>query len=310
MTLGARSLDRSGRLICIYIKECLKKRVYEGFLRRYDDGAFVQRLYRRHNPTLMLDLQNPQGFSEKLQWLKLYYRDPRIARCSDKARLKEYLREQGLGEWAVPTLALYDSTRQLDEAALPERFVLKATHGCGWNLICRGDKDTADWRGIKRVLDVWLSESLYMFGREWNYREPTPRLMLEPLLSDEPRPEYKLMCFNGTVRAVQVNHAVDGKACVDLYDREWHFWRGAGIGPLERSKTALPVPSNLEEMIAVAGRLSKPFPFVRVDFIQGSERFYIGELTFFTGAGFLPVTPLEYDRKLGGWLELPPQNHG
>lgn len=294
----------------LYVTECTKKAVYEARLKRMDDRTFIEWLYRKRNPDVPLDLERPQRFSEKLQWLKLHYRDERMIVCSDKALLKDYLVQQGLARYAVPTLALYERGADVDAAALPEAFVLKATHGSGWNVICRGDKEHIRWKWMKRVFDVWLSESLTIFGREWNYQSPAPRIMAEPLLSEQPLPEYKLMCFQGELRAVQVNHALGGKAVVDFYDSEWKLLKNAHIAQYPCSGTPLAKPAAFEEMRAVAKVLSAPFPFVRVDFIQSADRLYVGEMTFFTGAGFYPILPLEYDHEYGRWLTLPEKNHG
>ena len=40
-----------------------------------------------------LDLDNPQTFNEKLQWLKLYDHNPKYTMMVDKYKVKEYVRE-------------------------------------------------------------------------------------------------------------------------------------------------------------------------------------------------------------------------
>lgn len=44
-----------------------------------------------------LNLKNPERFTEKLQWLKLYYRDPLMIQCVDKFDVREYVNAKGLG---------------------------------------------------------------------------------------------------------------------------------------------------------------------------------------------------------------------
>jgi hypothetical protein len=58
-------------------------------------------------------------------------------------------------------------------------------------------------------------------------------------------------------------------------------------------------------MIEISRRLSKPFPFVRVDFYDLENKFYIGELTFYPGGGFNLFNNKVWDYKLGEMLYLP-----
>lgn len=299
-----------GHPIGLYFTELYKKHRYEAWLKRYSDRECIEKLYRKRNPARVLRIDDPQTFSDKMQWMKLYYRDDRMTRCSDKWELKSYLAEQDFGELAVPTLAVYEHADQIDETALPERFVLKAAHGSGWNVVCNGDKQRMAWGWLRKVMGVWLSQSLYIYGREWNYKDQTPRIVVEPLLCDEPPVDYKFMCFNGAVRAIQVNHRVDGKPYWDFYETDWTFLKGVSLGTLPCSDRPLPPPERLEEMKTIAGKLSEPFPFVRVDMYAIDGKLYVGEMTFFPAAGFFPFTPPEWDRKFGDWLTLPEKNTG
>lgn len=293
----------------LYVVERRKRRKYEAYETQYSDREFVERLYRKANNGKAPDLENPKDFTEKLQWLKLFYRDPAIPICSDKVEAKVYIAEQGYPELVIPNIAVYDRAEDVDESALPERFILKASHGSGWNILCNGNKDAVDWRRMKKVMATWLKENLYIYGREWNYKEQTPRLLAEELLSDEPVVDYKFMCFNGVVRAMQVNHEIDGVKYVDLYDDEWTLFPDMGTGVAPHSDVPLPKPPQFEEMKAIATKLSKPFPFVRVDLYNVDGKIYFGEMTFFPGSGFWSITSPERNRQFGDWLTLPEKNH-
>ncbi len=293
----------------LYLVEKRKKRRYTALLKQYPDREMVERLYRRANNGRVPDLKNPATFTEKMQWLKLYYRDPLMTVCSDKYLVKEYVKEQGFGEWVIPTLAVYNDVREFDEKTLPERCMIKATHGSGWNIRCDANAPIA-WKPTKKTMALWLSESAYIFGREWNYRDQQPRLIVEPLIADKPPVDYKLMCFNGAVRAVQVNHRADGKEYVDFYDEHWRKLADMQIGVIAGSDMVLPPPAGWQQMLQAACVLSRPFPFVRVDLYEVDGKLYFGEMTFFPGSGFWTITPSERDVQFGGWLTLPPQNHG
>ena len=89
-----------------------------------------------------LHLKHPTRFTEKLQWYKLYYRDPDMLRCVDKYEVRAYLRERGFQDLLPRCFGVFDSPDQLPVPQLPDRFVLKDTLGSGGNavLLCP-DKD-------------------------------------------------------------------------------------------------------------------------------------------------------------------------
>ncbi len=287
----------------LYLTELYKKRVYEARLKRMDDRAFIEWLYKKRNG-VMPRLDAPQSFTEKLQWLKLFYRDPRMVRCSDKFELKQYLKENGMGELAVPTLGVYSSAEEVTLEALPERCLLKATHGSGWHVLLDGDRER-QWKRMKCVMKVWLSESLYIFGREWNYKEQTPRLMAEPLLADGGLIDYKFFCFNGKARAIQVNQTVGDRMTVDFYDTAWLRLEGVSTAGYPNASEAVDAPDRLSDMLKAAEALSEPFPFVRVDMYCIDGRMYVGELTFFPSGGFYTIEPPVWEERFGEWLTLP-----
>lgn len=283
--------------------EARKRKKYIAYAAKYSDREFIDMLYRK-NIGRTPDLDDPHTFTEKLQWLKLNYRDPDIPICSDKYEAKRYIERKGLGNLLIPTLAVYENADDIDPAALPDEFIIKATHGSGWNVICR-DKSAIDWKHVKRVMNTWLSQNLYIYGREWNYEKQTPRLIAEPLMDTKPLVDYKFMCFNGICRAMQVNHDIGSRHFVDYYDGDWNLIPDMNCGRADITGKALPKPSQFAEMKSIAEELAKPFPFVRVDLYNINGRIYFGEMTFFPGSGFWRITPEKYDRQFGDMLTLP-----
>lgn len=71
------------------------------------------------------------------------------------------------------------------------------------------------------------------------------------------------------------------------------------------SKTPLPRPECLEEMLSIAAKLSEGIPHVRIDLYQINGRVYFSEYTFYSDAGLAEFQPPEWDEILGSWLELP-----
>ena len=76
-----------------------------------------------------------------------------------------------------------------------------------------------------------------------------------------------------------------------------------GIEP--DSNYPIELPDNLKEMISLAEKLSANEPFLRVDFYNVEGKIYFGELTLYTGSGYIPFNPKEYDGQLGDLLTLP-----
>lgn len=290
--------------IALYIIETRKKLLYRFYEKKYSDREFVEWFYEKkigEKP----NLDNPKKLTEKLQWLKLNYRNPIIPICSDKYEAKGYIKELDIpGLNIIPNLAVYNSADELDVNKLPDEFIIKATHGSGWNVICR-DKSKIDWKNKKKVMNTWLSENLYIYGREWNYKEQTPRLIVEPLMDTKPLVDYKFICCNGKCKAMQVNHDIGDKHYVDYYDGEWNLFPDMNCGVALNSGKPVEKPEQFEEMKEIAEKLAKPFPFVRVDLYNIKGKIYFGEMTFFPGSGFWKITPEKYDKMFGDWIELP-----
>ena len=55
-----------------------------------------------------LNLDNPKTFNEKLQWLKLYDRNPIYTNMVDKYEVKKYIAEKIGEEYIIPTIGIYN----------------------------------------------------------------------------------------------------------------------------------------------------------------------------------------------------------
>ena len=148
-----------------------------------------------------LNLKNPQRFTEKLQWYKLYYRDPLMQRCVDKFDVREYVRECGYGEALVELLGVYDTPEEIDFTSLPNQFVIKDTLGGGGNsvIICK-DKEALDIPSTIERIKRWIQPVQGKHpGREWVYDQEKNRIIIERYIdSDESKGglvDYKFFCF-------------------------------------------------------------------------------------------------------------------
>lgn len=274
-------------------------------LRRLDDREYAERRFFGMFGS-SLDLSNPRTLVEKLQWLKLCDRRPILQQLSDKYEVRQYVRDNVGERYLNRLFGVYDNVGALrsDLRRLPESLIIKATHGCGWNLLVR-DKETirrADWKKMK----TWLATEYYPFTREWCYKGIRPRLICERLI--EPRDpirgvvDYKFFCFNGRPRIISVvTHRHTGLR-ETWYDVSWNrIPVDVGWKPADEEMSK---PRSLDELADIATRLSAGLPFVRVDLYCESEILF-GEMTFCPHSGFMRFNPSGFDREFGDWLQLP-----
>ena len=273
---------------------------------RISDKRFLKILYK-NKMGKKLNLKNPNTFNEKLQWLKLYDRNPDYTKMVDKYEVKKYVAKTIGEEYIIPTLGIYNDFDEINFEKLPNQFVIKCTHDSGGNIICK-DKTKLDFKNARKKIGKCLKRNYYNAGREWPYKNVKPRIIIEKYMQDGIQDElmdYKFMCFNGKVKCSFVcseRYEKDGLK-VDFYDLNWNKM------PFQRhypnSNKDIPKPKNYELMIQLAEKLSKEIPFVTVDFYEINGKVYFGELTFFPGSGFEEFTPEKYDKILGDMLELP-----
>lgn len=280
---------------------------YRGGYKNMEDEEFLKKKFKLffHRE---LDLDNPVTFCEKLQWLKLYNRDPKYTRLVDKYEAKKYAEENGVA--VIPTIGVWDDPEQIDISKLPQQFVLKCTHDSGGFVICR-DKQSFNFKKAKKKLATRLKKNFYWLGREWPYKNVKPRIIAEPyipILANPDSVEYKTTCFDGKVDFITVcrgiAHAELYKRKNDFYDRDWNllpfvteYYDNSGIEN--------PKPAELEQLIETCEKLSKGIPYARVDCYIIDGTVYFGEITFFTWNGFIKFNPPEYDRILGDKITLP-----
>lgn len=249
-----------------------------------------------------LNLKNPQTFQEKIQWLKLYDRNPKYTTMVDKYAAKEYVASVIGKEYIIPTIGIYDSVDEIPWDSLPDRFVLKCTHDSGGIVICK-DKSTLDINKAKRKLTKGLSKSYFYQNREWPYKNVPRRIIAEKFIEipdKEDLTDYKIFCFNGEPKYIQVIQDRNTKETIDFFDTDWNHQEFYGLNPIARpSSRAIARPANLSEMLEIARKLSKDIPFVRVDLYQTTEGVYFGETTFYPASGCGTFTPAEWNIRFG-----------
>lgn len=279
-----------------------------GLLNWIPDKVYLKLIYYCETGK-KLNLLNPITFNEKIQWLKLYDRRPEYTSYVDKYLVRDYVKNSIGEQYLIPLIAKFDSVDEIDWISLPSRFVLKCTHGSGCNIICN-DKEKLDIDKVKKQLKQWMKKNWFWFGREWPYKNIKPSIICEKYMVDESGIElkdYKVFCFNGKPKLIQVdyNRFVNHKR--NLYDIKWNYINASIKYPTD-SSFAIKKPDKLEEMLKLAEKLAKNYPHVRVDFYNINGKIYFGEMTFYHGSGFEEFHPSEIGKLFGNWIKLPFDN--
>lgn len=253
-----------------------------------------------------LDLDNPKTYNEKLQWIKLYDKNPLMTKCCDKYTVREYIKENGYEKLLNKLLWQGYDPQKIPFEKLPERFVIKVTHGSTFNIICT-NKSKLDKKKIISKCKKWLNFRFLPCYGEWFYGVEKPRIIIEEYLEGEngmPLFDYKFFCFNGIPQLAYIDTWKGGKHSINAYDMNCKRIDGVELGYPCDSETCIEKPAAWNEMKEIAATLSKAFTHVRVDLYYTHGKIYFGELTFTKGAGFSKIRPYEFDLKMGKWMEL------
>jgi len=268
------------------------------------DKLYLQLKYwqRMHK---WLNLKNPQTFSEKLQWLKLYDRNPLYTTMVDKYAVKKWAAEKIGDRYIIPTLGVWDKFEDIDFDKLPNQFVLKTTHDSGGVVICR-DKKKFDKQAACVKLTKSLEYNYYYHGREWPYKNVKPRIIAEKYMESNDMQElvdYKFFCFDGVAKFMYISNDLGQMPHTDFFDMNKRFLNFHLKDP---NSVNIPViPDQFDEMKRLAECLSNKIPHLRVDFYLVNEHVYFGECTFYHNSGFTKFTPDMWDKIIGDWLILP-----
>lgn len=284
----------------------LRYHISRAISRILPDKLYLSIKFRSHMGYWM-DWDNPQTFSEKLQWLKVYDRHPEYIKLVDKVAVKDYVSNIIGDQYIIPTLAVYDSVEDIDFDSLPNQFVLKCTHDSGGIVICR-DKSFFDKNAAIKKLRKGLKRTYVIQNREYPYKNVPRRIIAEKYIKENDGNEikdYKFFCFNGRAEYCQVISNRSSKMAIDFYDKNWIHQPFHEPKVFSFSNDIIERPANYSEMSSLAEILSHNHPFLRVDLYNVNGMIYFGELTFFPTSGLGGFDPQEWDMKLGRLIKLP-----
>jgi hypothetical protein len=254
-----------------------------------------------------LNLDNPSTFNEKIQWMKLYDSSDDKARLLDKVAVREWVADRIGKEYLVPLLGVYNSFKEIDFDLLPNQFVIKATHGVGYNVFIKDKNDKAFNPAIvSRRFNDWLSSNYtYYNGFDLNYRSIKPRIIIEPLVEGQVRhSNYKVLCFNGEPEYIVADTNKDKYAGRnrDIFDVNWKHQEFTIKYP--QAQITPTKPHKLSEMLNLTRRLAFGHRFIRVDWFIAGEQLLFNQVKFAPGNGVEFFSDPAYGVKWGDLIIL------
>ena len=279
-------------ITCKYGLSCLPDALF------HNAAGFIMHK-RFHAQYHWMNIYKPRTFSEKLNWLKTHPVVSNEKELADKYEVRDFIKRTIGDKYLVPILGVWNNADDIDFNQLPNQFVLKLTKGSGYNLICN-DKSKLDIAKTRKMLNKWLKVKCYYFSREPQYKGKS-RLVAEQMLEYNIT-DYKFFCFNGEPKFVELYIDRVGNHRKLFCDMNWNV---AGFTTAnDVSEVSVDKPKEFDEMIEVAKKLCKGMAFVRVDLYVHNGNVYFGELTFCPASGYTPITPREWEYKLGDMIRL------
>ena len=263
-----------------------------------------------------LDLKNPNDLNEKILWAKLFSDTSRWTELADKYKVRKYVEDLGLGEYLVKLFAVWYDAKEVDFNVLPDSFIIKANNGDGkgTNKIIRKSELTEEKKAkVVKTIDEWLHrKNIGALHAEPQYKGMKPCVIAEEVLPLDPGAasltDYKIWCFNGKAYYIWVCNDRSGggnSAHVMTYDLDWTPHPEFSVFNSDYLQgEIIPRPDNLDEMLAVAEKLSVGFPELRVDLYNVHGHIYFGELTFTSQGGFMDFYTPEFNKELGGKFDI------
>jgi hypothetical protein len=231
------------------------------------------------------NFKKPQRFSDKLWHRMLYDRDPILTLISDKLHVRDYIAQKVGSDYLMPLLWHGNDPEQIPFDNLPDKFVIKTNHGCGYNIIVQ-DKAKLDLEITKQKVKQWLGENYCQdtnMGTEWGYKNVKPYIMIEKFVGHKNKApvDFKFYCFAGHVEIITLHF--------DRFEEQKILAYDGMFRPLKCKAKFRPyngtfqLPLNCDEMIKLAEVLSEDFDFIRVDLYNLNGTIYFGELTPYPG---------------------------
>ena len=268
---------------------------------------------------------NQRNYAEKIQWRKLFDRNPELVVFSDKLAARELVSERAPGI-CLPKLLWQGDDPDLipfDTLALP--YVVKANNRSRAIILVPTSADVDEDR-IRETCRGWMEAAPHSArAYEWAYGQVETRLFVEELLfrpgAQLPPPDLKVFVFHGEVRYVYYRDTYLKQRAVFTTD-----WRRYDLDRWERwlvterthDNADVPKPWNLDGVIEAAKQIAGGIDHLRVDTYEIDRTIFFGEATVYPASGNQfwirheavcdPDPPDDFDREMGDLWQLPPMS--
>ena len=254
------------------------------------------------------NLSQPKTFNEKLGWRILNDRNPLLALTTDKINVRHYVADRVGEEVLVPLLGVWNRAEDIEWEKLPNRFVLKGSHGWNMNLLVH-DRTALDIPAAVSQANGWLHDNHYETAGEWAYRDLTPRLLAEEMLLDADGgipADLKFYVFDGRVRLLRVHTGRHGDHRAKSYDERLEPWLVRQVCEPDPNYI---LPPEAQDALRLAERIGGEFDFARVDLYCVGGRVFFGEITHYDGNACSRFSSTSLDRLIGDYWTLPSGHH-
>ena len=284
------------------------KILYEAFNSIMPPSYLAKRIYKKRMGGAKMDLKHPKDLNEKINWLKFYSDTKLWTQLADKYRVRDFVKERGLGNILIPLYAKWDSADDISFEGLPDSFVLKTNHGSGEIMVVK-DKSRVDLSRIKEEFKIHLQTEFGKYQAEPHYRRIKRCVVAEKFLDSSnlgyttSLVDYKIWCFDGKPYYIWACYSrTKEKVYVEVHDLDWNYLPEKSVftDHYRDGKGIVPKPEKLNEMLKAAAILSQGFPEVRVDLYEHEKNIYFGEMTFTSNGGYM-----DFLLELGGYVKLP-----
>ena len=286
----------------IIVQECYPRthdfrcKLQENEYQKVIDMDYYERFGR------LMSWEHPSTYNEKINWEKVYVKDERKTRLTDKVLVRDYIEEKIGKQYLNDVYGVWDNAEDIDFSQLPEKFALKTNNGSVRNIIVT-DKSTIDEEAIRKQLNDWKNKNYADLYLEEQYRGIKPKILCEKFLSGlaDSLYDYDVYCFHGEPKYIWCINGSHKENCrAAFYDLDWNKQDFIYGYPMDEENA--PRPQNLEKMLELSRVLARDFEHVRVDWFEypdSAEGFLFGGMTFTTWAGMKKFIPEEWDLKFG-----------
>lgn len=254
-----------------------------------------------------INFKSPEGYNEKLQWLKINRKNPEYSKLVDKLAVRDHIKNTLGEEYLFPLLGVFNSFDEINFAELPNQFVLKCNHDSGSTKVIK-DKSALtekDFKELRTHFSNRLKHDYFYAGREYPYKGIKSCIMIEKLMVDTGKSDitdYKFFCFDGVPKVLLVATDRQTDCRFDYFDMDFNHLDI--IDHFPQSEKPIPKPLCFDKMKELAAQLSQGIKTVRMDFYEINGQIYFGEYTFFSGGGFDLYIQPEWEKQMGDWIKL------